>query len=157
MYATPPSLFVPLAPPWHCITSVPSLTPCAYYIRLLVYHSKFRKNRKQRCIITIPPLSSLLPRTSLPQNTLFLTFIPISLIIYNERNPQYESSCHSCHKRTAYNLLTYSTFTWSVKSDSKMKLKILSLYRYISKRGNNILLLKEQHINRIIRRTQLLR
>jgi len=38
-----------------------------------------------------------------------------------------------------------------------MKLKILLLYRYISKRGNNILLLKEQHIDRIIRRAQLLR
>ena len=25
-------------------TSVPSVTPCAYYIRLLVYHSIFRKN-----------------------------------------------------------------------------------------------------------------
>ena len=55
----------------------------------------------------------------------FLTFIPISLIFYNKRNPKYESSCHSCHKRTAYNLLTYSTFIRSVKSDSKMKLKIL--------------------------------
>ena len=114
--------------------------------------------RKIRCAVTVKtPLNSLLPRTNLSQNTLFLIFIIISLIFYNERNPQYESSCHSCHKRTAYNLLTYSTFTWSVKSDSKMKLKILSLYRYISKRGNNILLLKEQHINRIIRRTHLLR
>ena len=27
-------------------TSVPSVTPCAYYIRLLVYHSIFRKNHK---------------------------------------------------------------------------------------------------------------
>ena len=44
LYAIPPSLFVPSAPPWHCITSVPSVTPCAYYIRLLVYHSIFRKN-----------------------------------------------------------------------------------------------------------------
>ena len=26
-------------------TSVPSVTPCAYYIRVLVYHSIFRKNR----------------------------------------------------------------------------------------------------------------
>ena len=41
----------------------------------------------------------------------FPTFIPISLIFYNKRNPKYESSCHSCHKRTAYNLLTYSRFT----------------------------------------------
>ena len=27
-----------------CVTSVPSVTPCAYYIRLLVYHSISRKN-----------------------------------------------------------------------------------------------------------------
>ena len=27
-------------------SSVPSVTPCAYYIRLLVYHSIFRKNHK---------------------------------------------------------------------------------------------------------------
>ena len=27
-------------------TSVPSVTPCAYYIRLLVYHSIFQKNHK---------------------------------------------------------------------------------------------------------------
>ena len=26
-------------------TSVPFVNPCAYYIRLLVYHSRFRKNR----------------------------------------------------------------------------------------------------------------
>ena len=123
--------------------------------RAIVAHPLWRKIR---CAVTVKtPLNSLLPRTNLSQNTLFLIFIIISLIFYNERNPQYESSCHSCHKRTAYNLLTYSTFTWSVKSDSKMKLKILSLYRYISKRGNNILLLEEQHINRIIRRTHLLR
>ena len=50
-------------PPFLCVP---------YYIRVLVYHSIFRKNLKI---------------------------------------PQYESSCHSCHKRTAYNLLTYSTFT----------------------------------------------
>ena len=35
---------------WHlrdiAFTSVPSVTPCAYYIRLLVYHSIFRKNHK---------------------------------------------------------------------------------------------------------------
>ena len=81
---------------------------------------------KIRCIITVKtPLRSLLPRTSPPQNTLFLTFIPISLIIYNKRNIQNESSCHSCHKRIAYNLLICSTFARSVKSDSKMKLKIL--------------------------------
>ena len=33
---------------WHlrdvAFTSVPSVTPCAYHIRLLVYHSIFRKN-----------------------------------------------------------------------------------------------------------------
>ena len=33
-----------VAPPCHCITSVLSVTPCAYYIRLLVYHSIFWKN-----------------------------------------------------------------------------------------------------------------
>ena len=27
-----------------CVTSVPSVTPCAYYIRLLVYHSIFQKS-----------------------------------------------------------------------------------------------------------------
>ena len=46
LYTTPPSLFVPSAPPWHCVTSVPSVPLCAYYIRLLVYHSKFRENQK---------------------------------------------------------------------------------------------------------------
>ena len=121
MYDTPPSLFVPLAPPWHCITSVPSLTPCAYYIRLLVYHSIFRKNRKIRCIITVPLSKILTVKNESVLEYAFPTFIPISLIFYNKRNPKYESSCHSCHKRTAYNLLTYSTFTWSVKSDSKIK------------------------------------
>ncbi len=27
-----------------CVTSVPSVTPCAYYIRRLVYHAIFRKS-----------------------------------------------------------------------------------------------------------------
>ena len=51
-YATPPSLFVPSAPPWYCVTSVPSVTPCAYYIRRLVYHSISRKNQKQATSLT---------------------------------------------------------------------------------------------------------
>lgn len=92
-------------------TSVPSVTLCAYYIRLLVYHSIFRKNRKNKMYHNSKNTSKLLlPRTSPPQNTLFLTFIPISLIIYNKRNIQNESSCHSCHKRIAYNLLICSIF-----------------------------------------------
>ena len=45
LYATPLSLFVLSAPPLHCITSVPSVTLCAYYIRRLVQHSIFRKNQ----------------------------------------------------------------------------------------------------------------
>lgn len=138
--------------------------PLVLSIRTMIWHDKkgycgsSTMEKKIRCAVTVKTVpNSLLPRTNLSQNTLFLTFIPISLIIYNKRNIQNESSCHSCHKRTVYNLLTYSMFTWSVKSDSKMKLKILSLYRYIFKRANNFLLLKEQHINRIIRRTHLLR
>lgn len=92
-------------------TSVLSVVPCAYYIRLLVYHSIFRKNRKNKMYHNSKNTSKLLlPRTSPPQNTLFLTFIPISLIIYNKRNIQNESSCHSCHKRIAYNLLICSIF-----------------------------------------------
>ena len=82
--------------------------------------------KKIRCAVTVKtPLSPFLSRATPPQNTLFLTFIPISLIIYNKRNIQNESSCHSYHKRIAYNLLTCSTFAQSVKSDSKMKLKLL--------------------------------
>ena len=82
--------------------------------------------KKIRCAVTVKTVpNSLLSRTSPPQNTLFLTFIPISLIFYNKRNPQYESSCHSYHKRIAYNLLICNIFAESVKSDSKMKLKIL--------------------------------
>ena len=49
LYATPPSLFVPSAPPWHFVTSVHSMSPCAYYIRLLVYHSIFRKSLLLPC------------------------------------------------------------------------------------------------------------
>ena len=37
LYAIPPSLFVPSAPPWHFVTSVLSVTPCAHYISLLIY------------------------------------------------------------------------------------------------------------------------
>ena len=55
----------------------------------------------------------------------FPTFIPISLIFYNKRNPKHESSCHSCHKRTPYNLLICRIFARDVKSDSKIKLKLL--------------------------------
>ena len=32
LYATPPSLFVPSAPPWHCVYLRPSVTPCAVSI-----------------------------------------------------------------------------------------------------------------------------
>ena len=32
-------------------TSVPSVTPCAYYIRVLVYHSIFRKNHFSKQIL----------------------------------------------------------------------------------------------------------
>ena len=45
LYATPPSLFVPSHLRDIAFTSVPSVPPCAYYIRVLVYHSIFRKNR----------------------------------------------------------------------------------------------------------------
>ena len=122
LYATPLSLFVPSAPPLHCITSVPSVPLCAYYIRLLVYHSIFRNNQKNKMYHNCENTSKILTiKNESASETLFLTFIIISLFFYNERNPQNESSCHSCHKRIAYNLLICSTFTWSVKSDSKIK------------------------------------
>ena len=41
LYATPPSLFVPSLPPWYCVTSVLSVTPCAHYISLLIYPPYF--------------------------------------------------------------------------------------------------------------------
>ena len=41
LYATPPSLFVPSAPPWHYVYLRPSVTPCAYYISLLIYPPYF--------------------------------------------------------------------------------------------------------------------
>ena len=44
LYATPPSLFVPSAPPWHCVyLRLLRDSVCLLY-RLLVYHSIFRKN-----------------------------------------------------------------------------------------------------------------
>ena len=44
LYATPPSLFVPSAPLWHCIYLRPLRDSVCLYIRLLVYHSIFLKN-----------------------------------------------------------------------------------------------------------------
>ena len=91
--------------------------------RAIVAHPLWRKNKMCRnCENTSKLLTA---KNESVLEYAFPTFIPISLIFYNKINPQYESSCHSCHKRTAYNLLTYSTFIRSVKSDSKMKLKIL--------------------------------
>ena len=91
--------------------------------RVIVVYPLWRKNKiYHNCKNT-----SKIPtaKNESASETLFLTFIIISLFFYNERNPQNESSCHSCHKRIAYNLLICSTFARSVKSDSKMKLKIL--------------------------------
>ena len=91
--------------------------------RAIVAHPLWRKNKMyHNCKNTSKILTA---KNESASETLFLTFIIISLFFYNERNPQDESSCHSYHKRIAYNLLIWSTFAQNVKSDSKMKLKIL--------------------------------
>lgn len=43
LYATPPTVFVPPAPPWHCVISVASVTPCAIIYKSLVDQSIFLK------------------------------------------------------------------------------------------------------------------
>ena len=44
LYATPPSLFVPSAPPWHCVYLHSLRDSVCLLYRLLVYHSIFWKN-----------------------------------------------------------------------------------------------------------------
>lgn len=87
--------------------------------RAIVAHPLWRKNKMCRHCENSSKLLTV--KSDSASKTLFLTFIPISLIFHNERNPQNESSCHLCHKRTAYNLPICSAFARSVKSDSKMK------------------------------------
>ena len=44
LYATPPSLFVPSSPPWHCVYLRSLRDSVCLLYRLLVYHSIFQKN-----------------------------------------------------------------------------------------------------------------
>ena len=91
--------------------------------RVIVAHLLWRKNKMYHNCKNASKILTV--KNESASETLFHTFIIISLFFYNERNPQNESSCHSYHKRIAYNLLIWSTFAQNVKSDSKMKLKIL--------------------------------
>ena len=64
------------------------------------------------CVIAPSVPLPLSPPPSVSLCALLYKSFSLSLHISEEpKIPQYESSCHSCHKRTAYNLLTYSTFT----------------------------------------------
>ena len=82
LYATPPSLFVPSAPLWHCIYLRPLRDSVCLYIRLLVYHSIFRKNHiyfLKLCIIEF--FSSAFWASLLASKAFFLrwyciTFLP---------------------------------------------------------------------------------
>ena len=56
----------------------PSVTPCAYYIRLLVYHSIFRKNLLLPCYHV---LNTLLPCLPLPCLISSITLLPCLLLL----------------------------------------------------------------------------